>query len=184
MWFEARDGRYRSIRATSEVYQTYGQQSLLYPFALHASISHEMTNMTFAIGDSALNGLTILVLEDHDETRKALAMLLQALGMTVLPAASIGDADRVLQRVSPRLILSDLGLPDGNGCDFIARVRRGRDGDELPAVALSALASPEVRDRALASGFQAFFSKPFDFDPVAAKLLELVTAVPAPAIAR
>jgi CheY-like chemotaxis protein len=117
------------------------------------------------------------VLEDHDETRKGIVMLLQMFGMIVLPAASIGAAEQVLERASPRLILSDLGLPDGNGCDFVARVRSdyGRDGQALPAVAMSALASPETGQRALASGFQAFFSKPFDFDIVAAKLLELVT---------
>ncbi|MDF3068546.1 MAG: response regulator [Polyangiaceae bacterium] len=141
--------------------------------------------MSFPTGNTALHGVTILLLEDHDDTRKALVALLQALGMIVLPAGCIGDAVRLLERASPSLILSDLGLPDGDGYDFIESVRRdpGRDSEALPAVAMSALASPEVRRHALASGFQAFFSKPFDFDLVAVKLVELAAAARASALA-
>jgi CheY-like chemotaxis protein len=57
-------------------------------------------------------------------------------------------------------------MPQMDGYDLIARIRRLTDGQNafLPAVALTAYASEEDRRRALSAGFQMHFSKPFDFD--------------------
>lgn len=108
-----------------------------------------------------LRGATVLVVEDHTACREALVALLDGHGMSVFSASCIRDALEVFERSRPGLIVSDLGLPDGDGCDFIARVREigGRDGCFVPAVALTAFLLSEVSGRALRAGFQACLAK-------------------------
>jgi CheY-like chemotaxis protein len=74
----------------------------------------------------------------------------------------------------PDFLISDIALPDEDGVALIAELRqRGRDeGGAIPAVAVSAYARPEDRDRALAAGFQRYLAKPVD-------VLELIAVVAA-----
>jgi CheY-like chemotaxis protein len=132
-------------------------------------------SMTQASNDSSLRGRTILVVEDHAGLRQGLVALLKSLGMEVTSADCMTEALRVLREKTPMLLLSDLGLPDGDGCELIKQVRLADhlNANALPAVAMSAFPDPEVPRRALAAGFQAFLAKPFDADLLAAELAAL-----------
>jgi len=75
---------------------------------------------------------------------------------------------------SPDVLVCDIALGDDDGLALIAELRRRarEEGGGLPAVAVSAFARPEDRDRALAAGFQRYLAKPVD-------VLELVAVVAA-----
>ena len=107
-----------------------------------------------------LEGLHVLVVEDNDDAREMLAVLLEAHGATVTAASSSAEAVEALDRVDPDVLVSDISMPGEDGYELIARVRKRppERGGRLPAIAQTALASPEAR--ALASGFEAHLCRP------------------------
>jgi PAS domain S-box-containing protein len=110
-----------------------------------------------------LAGLRVLAVEDDESTLDALTELLSLRGADVTPAASVSQALEALQGFDPDVLVSDIGMPERDGYDLIREVRaRGRDATDLPAVAVTAFASPEDRQRALAAGFQVHLAKPVD----------------------
>lgn len=113
---------------------------------------------------ASLHGLTILVVEDHPDSRELLTEALAALGATVFPAATSRDAYGLLLEQRPRLIVSDIGLPDEDGCSLMRRIRAlsEEEGGRTPAIAVSAFTSADDRQRAFAAGFQAFVAKPME----------------------
>jgi len=71
---------------------------------------------------------------------------------------------QVMERDRPDVIVSDIGMPDMDGFEFMQRVRSlaPERGGTTPAIALTAFTRVEDRHRALASGFNGFMSKPFE----------------------
>jgi signal transduction histidine kinase len=118
-------------------------------------------------GDAApsppLAGLRVLAVEDDESTLDALTELLSLRGADVTPAASVSQALEILQELDPDVLVSDIGMPERDGYELIREIRAlGRDAAALPAVAVTAFASPEDRQRALAAGFQVHLAKPVD----------------------
>ncbi|HZZ95102.1 MAG TPA: ATP-binding protein [Usitatibacter sp.] len=105
---------------------------------------------------------SILVVEDNDDGRESLRMLLEALGHTVHVA---NDGNTGLERamsLQPEIILLDIGLPGIDGYE-VARRLRSRPGARRPFLAaLTGYGGPEDRDRAFAAGFDAHVAKPVD----------------------
>jgi len=109
-------------------------------------------------------GVTVLLVDDEEDAREALRLILQQSGMLVTTAASAREAAELLERLQPDILLSDIAMPGEDGISLIRRVRllsRERGG-HVPAIALSAYASAEDRRRALLAGFQRHLSKPVD----------------------
>jgi CheY-like chemotaxis protein len=77
-------------------------------------------------------------------------------------AASVDAALDVLASTYVDVLVSDIGMPGSDGYDLIARVRglEREHGGRIPAIALTAYASEEDRDRALAAGFSSHVAKP------------------------
>jgi CheY-like chemotaxis protein len=120
----------------------------------------------------SLAGVRLLVVEDDDDARVLIRRLLEGAGAEVRAAADVASALADLDAMPPALLISDIAIPDQDGYDLIRQVRaRGYDADTLPAIALTAFARSEDRERALAAGYQAHLSK-----PVAAAQLLTVTA--------
>jgi CheY-like chemotaxis protein len=89
----------------------------------------------------------------------------------------VAEAVRLLADRPIDLVVCDIGMPKEDGFDFIRHLRSRSDGAaEVPAVALTAYAREEDRDRALAAGFQAHIAKPFDADNLVAELAAIVDA--------
>ena len=87
--------------------------------------------------------------------------LLEDAGARARIASSAGEAIQLLEQgFVPDIILSDIGMPDQDGYDFMQQVRR-MDGEvaEVPAAALTALARLEDRKRALMAGYQTHLAK-------------------------
>lgn len=121
--------------------------------------------------------VTVLVVEDFDETRSTIRLLLEMLGYRVLEAADGLRAVEVTRRERPDLILMDIGLPLMDGIAATRVIREDRAFEELPIVAISAHATPEHRVRALAAGCNEYLTKPIDFH----RLVGLVTGLTGPA---
>jgi CheY-like chemotaxis protein len=109
-------------------------------------------------------GLTILLVDDEEDTREALRLILQQNGMVVTTAASAREAYELVERLQPDILLSDIAMPGEDGLSLIRRVRMlpFDRGGLVPAIALSAYAGAEDRRKALLAGFQRHMSKPVD----------------------
>jgi CheY-like chemotaxis protein len=111
-----------------------------------------------------LCGARVLLVEDDDDTREFLAAALHTAGAEVRAASTARAALETMGAWRPDVIVSDIAMPEEDGYAFIRRVRAlpPESGSRTPAVALTALARPRDRVRALAAGFQTHMSKPVD----------------------
>ncbi|MEM5437097.1 response regulator [Paraburkholderia diazotrophica] len=105
-------------------------------------------------------GLTILLIEDHTDTAEVMAQLMRTLGHEVTVVGRVADALAATQSAPFDLIVSDVGLPDGTGLDFI---KAFRERDDAPAVALTGFGSDEDIRRCLEAGFTSHLTKPVNF---------------------
>ncbi len=112
--------------------------------------------------DRVLAGKHVLVVDDEDATRDMLAEVLRQGGAIVEIADSAHAARVVLARWRPDAMVCDIGMPGEDGYTFIKFLRalHPDDGGTLPAIALTAYARAEDRQRALAAGFNRHISKP------------------------
>jgi CheY-like chemotaxis protein len=118
---------------------------------------------------------TILVVEDNEPSRDALARRLSRRGFQVLQAADGREGVSVAQTALPDLILMDLGLPEIDGWEATRRLKSGESTNRIPIIVLSAHAMSKDRELALAAGGDEFDTKPVRFDGLLAKI-ELLLA--------
>ncbi|MGH9837686.1 MAG: hybrid sensor histidine kinase/response regulator [Blastocatellia bacterium] len=114
-----------------------------------------------------LDGLRILVVDDHDDARRLMEMILTKCGGEVVTAASADEALEVMAQPPerrPEILISDIEMPETDGYQLLRRLRSrpAAEGGAIPAVALTAHARPEDRLLALAAGFQMHVVKPVD----------------------
>jgi len=141
--------------------------------------------MSVGAGDAIapLTGLTVLVVEDHDDSREVLVEFLLTQGAKVAQAANGNDAMTRLQALAgdttPLAVLCDIALPGENGYALLARMRRfeAREAPQghapLTAFALSAFTRDDDRRRSLQAGFRDHLCKPL----AQAELIERLVAV-------
>jgi CheY-like chemotaxis protein len=116
-----------------------------------------------AEGRAILQGLRTLIVEDHADSRQLLHTILQHYGAHVFDAASAGEGLALLKSENVDVIVSDVGMPEVDGYEFLRFLRRGEmAARNVPVIALSAYAGLEDRQRALAAGFQAYATKPIN----------------------
>lgn len=109
-------------------------------------------------------GLKVLVVEDDEDAREILGLLLEQAGADVRQASSVATGLEALDAAVPDLVLCDISMPDGDGYSF-ARALRARPperGGKVVAVALTAHAREEDRRRSLDAGFSGHAVKPID----------------------
>jgi CheY-like chemotaxis protein len=104
----------------------------------------------------------VLVVEDHADTLNFLLRLLAMSGYTAHGARSVGEAIDVARREGCRLLVSDLGLPDGSGIDLLRTLRR--ESADLKAIAVTGHQGDELAAAARDVGFAAHLIKPVTFD--------------------
>ena len=113
---------------------------------------------------ASLAGVSIMLVEDHDDSRELFEQALKNAGAAVISFASGADAFAALERVRPTVVIADIGLPDEDGYTFMRRVRAhpAETIRNVPAIAVTAYATASDRDEALAVGFEQHLSKPVD----------------------
>ncbi|HEX6212671.1 MAG TPA: ATP-binding protein, partial [Methylomirabilota bacterium] len=109
-----------------------------------------------------LDGVRALVVDDHEDSRRFVQTVLADCGAEVAVADSVDTALDVLSGTFVDVLVSDIGMPGADGYDLITRIRdtEREHGGRIPAVALTAYAGEDNRDRALAAGFTAHVTKP------------------------
>ena len=111
---------------------------------------------------------SILVAEDHPDSRDALRTLLEACGYLVVVAGDGEEAVRQAVKTRPDLILMDLMMPGVDGLEATRRLRSESAFRDIPIVALTAMEGG--RERALNVGFDDFVSKPINLPAFLRKL--------------
>ena len=111
-----------------------------------------------------LKGLRVLVVDDEPDARQLVRAVLEQGEAVVRGAASGAEALEMIRLEKPDVIVSDIGMPDSDGYDFIRKLRQlpRAEGGRIPAVALTAYARAEDRRKALLAGFQNHAAKPTD----------------------
>jgi signal transduction histidine kinase/ActR/RegA family two-component response regulator len=122
----------------------------------------------------SLAKVKVLIIDDEPDASELVKRILTRCGANVKTAASCNEGLERLKSERPNVIISDISMPERNGYQFIAEVRKlSREiGGWTPAIALTAFASAEDKARAISAGFQQHLSKPVDS-------YELITAVKA-----
>lgn len=129
---------------------------------------------------AVLAGATVLVVDDDEDARELLRIVLESCDATVRTAASVRDALRVLETTRVDAVLSDIGMPGEDGYALIRTIRALPDSElaNVPAIALTAFARSEDRDRARLEGFNAHMSKPVEPGQLLTALSDLLTNAP------
>ena len=106
----------------------------------------------------ALDGVRVLLVEDHDDSRETLTSYLRLFGATVLPVtAAQGALDR-WKSFDPHVVVADLELPQLDGWQMLAEMRSS--GMHRPALAVSAHHTPDDREKSRVAGYRNHLAKP------------------------
>jgi CheY-like chemotaxis protein len=126
--------------------------------------SAERATRPFSCPTRSARQPTILVVEDHDDTREMLHMLLEKWGYRVVEACNGLEAVEAASRERPQLILMDGRLPFLDGLDATRRIRENGLGAQVKILALNGSGSPHYHAAALAAGCDDSIEKPFDLE--------------------
>ncbi len=127
----------------------------------------------------ALKGARVLVVDDEPDSREIVRRMLERCDAVVATAGSAAEGRQLLREFRPDVLVSDIGMPGEDGYQFVKTLRETpavhADPEsglqrKLPAIALTAFARSEDRQRALLAGFDTHVAKPVD-------AAELVTVV-------
>jgi CheY-like chemotaxis protein len=117
-----------------------------------------------------LSGLHVLIVDDDRDTLELLSAALTQRRARVTTASSAAEALRALKFFRPDVLISDIAMPGEDGYQLIQKVIALDMAPRIPAIAITAYAKQEDKERALAAGFQRYLAKPVE-------LGELISAV-------
>ena len=154
-----------------------------------------------AAGVRPLAGVRVLLVEDDDDSRNLLSLILNRYGAEVISTSSSAEALDSFMQKAPDVVISDIGMAEEDGYELIRKLRTlplqgsllpGSSDSSLithnsslpshnsalpslvPAIALTGYATVKDRDRALAAGYQLHLAKPVEPDELAAAILNLI----------
>lgn len=125
------------------------------------------------LGIESLDGMSVLVVDDSEDTAEMVRHLLEIGGAVVTAVTSGFDALRVASEKQFDVVLSDISMPGMDGFEFLNKLRALPGYHDLPAVALTGFGRPEDVQRAHAQGFYAHLTKPFDIQALAGLLQKM-----------
>jgi PAS domain S-box-containing protein len=146
--------------------------SILLPLlpAYHAAERAEGGEANSDLVVTDLKGVKVLVVDDELDSAEVIGRVLRRCGAEIQLGHSMRQGLETFERFRPDVVISDIGMPEHDGYEFIAGLRMLPRGPVVPVVALTALARSEDRTRALRAGFQLHLAKPVD----AAELVAVV----------
>jgi two-component system cell cycle response regulator DivK len=108
---------------------------------------------------------SILIVEDNEKNMKLVRDILRHQGHQTLEAATGEAGLRLALAHRPDLVLMDIQLPDIDGVSVLRRMREDVALDAMPVLAVSASVMPDERRKIVASGFDAYITKPIALKP-------------------
>ncbi len=128
----------------------------------------------------SLGGLLVLVVDDEPDTQVALRLILEEADAESIVAGSADEALDVIKERRPNVIVSDIGMPGRNGYELLRAIRAlpATRGGRIPAIALTAYATSEDRERALSAGFQTHLAKPVEPGTLISAIAALASLTP------
>ncbi|MEO8992617.1 MAG: ATP-binding protein, partial [Nitrosospira sp.] len=133
------------------------------------------TQIAFKNGHITLPGVKVLVIDDEQDARELVKEVLTLFQTEVITAATAAAGLEILKNQRPDVIVSDIGMPEKDGYQFIREVRNlpATHGGKTPAIALSAFAHAEDRTRSIIAGYQMHLSKPVESHELVAAIENL-----------
>ena len=127
--------------------------------------------------DSPLDGVRVLLVEDHPVVREVIDRLLVGFGARVTAVAGVPEALEALPRARPNVLVSDIDMPGEDGYALIRKIRAlpTDRGGQTPAVGLTGWNAAEDEAHVLRAGSQYYLAKPID----ARRLVTVVAALAA-----
>ena len=118
-----------------------------------------------------LDGLIIVMVEDHDDARRYLGIFLRQLGANVVLTGDAIQGIEAIKNNRPHLVVSDIKMPGADGFELLRQIRElpPKEGGGVPVIAMTALAGQA--DRVRNAGFQACLFKPFSPDRLLGEIL-------------
>ena len=153
---------------------------IMHPVAADKKAEHPRTERRQPLtGLGDVTGIRVLAVDDEEDALTLLRVVLEAAGAEVITFASPLTALDRIEEVKPHVLVVDLGMPEMDGFDLIARIRRSANPAirNLPAAALTAFARSEDRTKALQSGFEMHLAKPVDPAELVASVATLARRV-------
>jgi CheY-like chemotaxis protein len=117
--------------------------------------------------------LNILIVEDHETTATVMSKLLKRNGHEVVTASTVQQALAVLRTTPLDLLVSDLGLPDGNGFEVMTELSKV---SHAKGIAISGYGMEEDVERSSRAGFSAHLTKPIDVQKLQETILQVTAA--------
>ena len=132
----------------------------------------EMANEEILNPTGSLFGKNILLVDDDSENLLPLKIFLETENADVTQASNASEALAFLAERDFHLMITDIGMPEMDGYQLVARLREdaGARNATLKAIALTAYASVDDRERALEAGFQGHIAKPVNFEDLLAMI--------------
>ncbi|MDB4994821.1 MAG: two-component hybrid sensor and regulator [Myxococcaceae bacterium] len=123
----------------------------------------------------SLGGLKVLVIDDELDARELVQYVLLSADAEVISAGSATEGFDLLKAERPDVVVSDIGMPDNDGYQFMRDVRalHSSEGGMTPGIALTAFARSEDRTRAMLAGYQVHVSKPIEPRELVAAVMSL-----------
>jgi PAS domain S-box-containing protein len=123
-----------------------------------------------------LDDVTVLIVDDEPDGRALIARILEGRGARATCASGAADALEILQRERFDIMLSDIGMPDMDGYELMRRVRLLDPSRSvpIPAIAVTAYARTEDRQRSLLAGYHMHLAKPLEARELVAGIASLL----------
>jgi CheY-like chemotaxis protein len=134
------------------------------------------STMASGQGPRPLEGVTIVLAEDDDDSREMLRLALEERGASLRCVTNSSAALDAIREQPPDVVVSDIGMPGEDGHAFMRKLRAlpPSRGGRTPAVALTAYAERNDRLKSVYAGFHYHLTKPVDADKLVEILVGLV----------
>lgn len=135
-------------------------------FAYSEIISKLKTSKDLSVVDEPIfmqaKTRTVLLIDDNDDFRHILAMILKFYGYEVYEAALGKEGLRIVKKHNPDVVIIDISLPDISGFEVVAKLNSRFSHLKIKKIALTGLTCVDSRDSAIKLGFDVFMTKPYN----------------------